>query len=466
MHAGWEALMAPRSVAVIGASATPGKPGHEVIRNIQENGFEGRVWLVNPRGGHIRGLAVQASIADLPCGVDLAIIILPAKDTLEALKACADRGVRSFVLAAGGFAEVDDAGHGIQTAISNLVRERKLCVLGPNTSGHVSTPQRFTSTFFPLGKIRKGRVSYIAQTGNFATHTMKHILTSEYFGVARVIGLGNKIGLDETDALDWLADDDQTHAVLMYLESVVRPRDFLRVAREVTRTKPVVALKSGATEAGRKAALAHTAALAAEDRLIEGLLRQAGIVRLRDYTQLVLMGKALSMVRLPRGNRVGFLAPSGAMIVTLSDLCSRLGLALPELAPESLDRLRSLSPPYIRMRNPVDIWAAATARGVEEAYREGMEILLQDPNIDAVVAVLLLTQDTGIPGSDFMIDLAHRYPDKPLLITFTAEKRYMDAFKEAMEPQGVPTFAQIEQPFEVLSVLSACRQALEGTENR
>ncbi len=309
-------------------------------------------------------------------------------------------------------------------------------------------------------------MSYIAQTGNFATHTMKHILTSEHFGVARVIGLGNKIGLDETDALAWLAGDDHTHAVLMYLESVVRPRDFLRVAGEVTRNKPVVLLKSGATEAGREAALAHTAALAAEDRLIDGLLRQAGIVRLRDYTQLILMGKALSMVRLPRGNRVGFLAPSGAMIVTLSDLCSRLGLALPELTPESLDRLRSMSPSYIRMRNPVDIWAAASARGVEEAYREGMEILLQDPNIDAVVAVLLLTGDTGIPGCNFIIELASRYPDKPLLITFTAEKRYMDAFKEAIEPQGVPTFPQIEQPFEVLSVLAACRQVLERTANR
>ena len=289
---------------------------------------------------------------------------------------------------------------------------------------------------------------------------MKHILTAEHFGVARVIGLGNKIDIDESDALEYLGEDPETTAVIMYLESIKRPRRFLEVASAVTRRKPVVVLKSGATEAGRHAAVAHTAAMAAEDRLVDALLRQAGIVRIWDYTHLILAGKALSMLPLPRGNRLSFLAPSGAMLVVLSDLCVRLGLEVPDLAPEGLQRLQEISPPFIRMRNPVDIWASASVKGVEFGYREGMEAVLKDPNIDAVVAVLMLTEDTGVPPFDFLVELARKYPEKPVLVTFSGDKRYEDECKAYIEPRGVPTFPEIEQPFEVLSILTRCARAM------
>jgi acetate---CoA ligase (ADP-forming) len=451
----------PASVAVIGASGNPGKPGHEVIRNILANNYAGRLFLVNPRGGEILGLPVCPSIASLPQGIDLAIIILPAKDTPKALRECAEKGIGQVVLSAGGFAEVDEDGATIQQEMIEIIQEKGIRVLGPNTSGHTSTPHGFTSTFFPLGKIRPGKVSYIAQTGNFATHTMKHILTAEHFGVARVIGLGNKIDLDESDALEYLGDDPETAAIIMYIESIKRPRRFLEVAREVTRRKPVVVLKSGSTEAGRHAAVAHTAAMVAEDRLVDALLRQAGIVRVRDYTHLILAGKAFSMLPLPQGNRLSFLAPSGAMLVVLADLCVRLGLAVPDLEPKTVQRLQDISPPFIRMRNPVDIWAAASVRGVEFGYREGMEAVLQDPNIDAVVAVLMLTEDTGVPPFDFIVETAAKYPKKPLLVTFSGDKQYEEECKAFLEPLGVPTFPEIEQPFEMLSILSRCAAAMK-----
>ena len=430
----------PKSVAVIGASSVPGKPGHEVIRNILANGYTGKLHLVNPKGGQILGMPVQPSIASLPAGVDLAIIILPAEASPQALRDCAARGIKHVVLSAGGFAEVDERRAQIQQELIDIVRKKGMRVLGPNTSGHTSTPHCFTSTFFPLGKIRRGRVSYIAQTGNFATHTMKYILSSEHFGVARVIGLGNKIDIDESEALEYLADDPETSAIVMYLESFKRPRRFLEIAREVTRKKPIVMLKSGSTEAGKHAAIAHTAALAAEDRLVDSMLRQAGIVRIWDYTHLILAGKALSMVPLPKGNRVSFLAPSGAMLVVLADLCTRLGLAVPELEPDTVQRLQDISPPFIRMRNPVDIWGAASVKGIELGYREGMEAVLKDPSIDSVVPILMLTKDTGIPSFDFIIELSKRYPEKPILVTFSGEKRYMEDCKGFVEPAGIPTF--------------------------
>ena len=304
----------PRSVAIIGASAVPGKPGHEVIRNILANGYPGKLYPVNPKGGKILGLDVLPSVADLPADCDLAVIILPAGATPRALRECAERGIRNFVLSSGGFAEVDAAGAEIQDELVRIIREKGLHVLGPNTSGHTSTPQAFTSTFFPQGKIRRGRVSYIAQTGNFGTHTLRYIMTGEHFGVARVVGLGNKIDIDETDALEYLGADPETAAILIYVESFKRPRRFLEVAGEVTRKKPVVLLISGATEAGRQAAVAHTAAMASPDRIVDGMLRQAGVVRIAEYSHLILAGKALSMLPLPRGRGISFLAPSGAML--------------------------------------------------------------------------------------------------------------------------------------------------------
>jgi acyl-CoA synthetase (NDP forming) len=450
----------PRSVAVIGASAVPGKPGHEVLRNILANGYPGKIYPVNPKGGKILGLDVLSSISDLPADCDLAVIILPAGVTAQALRECAERGIRYFVLSSGGFAEVDEAGARIQDELVRIIREKGIHVLGPNTSGHTSTPQAFTSTFFPQGKIRRGRVSYIAQTGNFGTHTLKYILTGEHFGVARVVGLGNKIDIDETDALEYLGADPETTAILIYVESFKRPRRFLEVAGEITRKKPVILLISGATEAGRQAAVAHTAAMASPDRIVDGMLRQAGVVRITEYTHLILAGKALSMLPLPRGNGVSFLAPSGAMLACLSDFCVRLGLEIPPLESATIDRLQAISPAYIRMRNPVDIWPAATSSGVEFAYREGMEIVLQDPATDAVVPVMMLTPETGAPDPGFIAELAGKYPHKPILVTFSGDKQCMDEYKAALEPRGIPTFQEIEQPFEVLSILARCRQAM------
>jgi acyl-CoA synthetase (NDP forming) len=453
------AFFEPRSVVIVGASFTPGKPGHEVIRNIAANGYRGRVFLVNPKGGELLGMKVYPTIATLPDGIDQAVIIVPARESPQALRECAEKGIRHVVLSAGGFAEVDRFGAQVQQELETILSEKKVRAIGPNTSGHTSTPHQFTSTFFPLGRIRPGKVSYVAQTGNFATHTMKYILTGEHFGVARVIGLGNKIDLEESEALQYLSDDPETRAILLYLESIKYPRRFLEVAREAARKKPVVILKGGSTEAGKHAAQAHTAAMASEDRLVDALLRQAGIVRIREYSHLILAGKALSMAPLPKGNRVGFLAPSGAMLVVLSDLCTRLGLEIPELEKENLKRLQEISPPFIRMRNPVDIWAAASVMGVEEGYREGMEAVLRDRNIDAVVPILLVTRENNV-SLEFIVDLVKKYPEKTILVTFTGDKHAMDECRDYLEPRGVATFPEIEQPFEVLSILARCQERI------
>jgi len=452
-------FLEPESVAIVGASASPGKAGYELVRNILANEFRGKIYPVNPKGGDILGLRAYQKVSDLPS--DLGIVILPAAGTAQALRDLTAKGVRNVVLLAGGFAEVDEAGASIQQELVDIIRTTGVRVLGPNTSGHTSTPHCFTSAFFPLGKIRRGSVSVIAQTGNFATHTMRHILADEHFGVCRVLGIGNKIDIDETDALELLASDPETRSIVMYLESFKRPRRFLEVAREVTRRKPLVMLKTGTSETGRQAAIAHTAAMASEDRLIDGMLRQAGVVRIANYTDLILSVKALSMLPLPAGNGVSFLAPSGAMLVSLTDLCCRLDLSVPTLSPATVNRLQEISPAYLRMRNPVDIWGSAGVHGVEFAYREGMEAALKDPAVDAVASVFMLTRANGVPSSyQFVLDLVEKYPKKPILISFSAENECAEECRAFLEPRGVPTFSEIEHPFEALSILMRCQRAM------
>jgi acyl-CoA synthetase (NDP forming) len=454
-------FLEPQSVAVIGASATPGKGGNDIVRNIQSNDYLGNLYLVNPRGGKILGVKVFRSIADLPEGIGLAVLVLPASASIPALKECAAKGMKSAVLVAGGFAEVDDQGEKLQKEILQVVRDTGMRVLGPNTSGLLSMPQHLAASFFPLGKIPRGNISYIAQTGNFATHTMRYIMSAESYGVARVVGLGNKVDVEESEVLEYLGEDPETKAIVLYLESFKKPRRFLEVARKVTRQKPVLLLKGGSTEKGAEAAVTHTAALAADDRLVRGALRQAGVVRLSKYSHLVLAAKALALMPLPKGRGVGVLAPSGAMAVCMADLCDRdLELRVPDLEEKTRIRLQSISPAFIRMRNPVDIWPSATVHGAGTAYREGMEAVLMDPGVNAVVSILMLTDETGAPPLDFIVDLARRFPEKPIYVSCSGEKKHMEAAKAFLEPRGVPTFWFAEEAFEAVNFAVQCWEAM------
>ena len=463
----WSALFEPESVAIIGASASPGRPGHEIIRNIQANKYEGRVHLVNPKGGEILGLPVTPSIDELPNGIDQAVVIVSAAATTAAVKQLAAKGVGTFVLAAGGYSEVDEHGEELQRELAQTIKDLGVRAIGPNTSGHISMPHHYTSSFFPLGWIRPGNISYIAQTGNFATHTQRYITSGENYGVARVVGLGNKIDMDEAEVLDYLANDEATKAIFMYLESFKRPREFMRAARAAAGKKPLFLLKGGTSKEGSQAAIAHTAALASDDRVVSAAMRQAGVTQLYDYSHLFNVAKAVSTMPLPKGNRISFMAPSGAMLVVLTDLCrQRLDLVVPDLLEVNRARLQAIGPDWLRMRNPVDIWGPAMVHGIEKAHREAIEAVMDDPNIDACIVVLVVVDEFGRTPLDFFVEMAHKYPDKPLYVTFSGVKERMEEAKAYLEPRGVPTYPYIEQPFEVLSILNRARVNMERARQR
>jgi len=451
----------PKSVVIIGASRTPGKAGYEIVRNILANEYEGKIYLVNPKAEEILGFKSYSSVKEIPDAIDLAVIIIPAAATVEALKECAEKEIKAVVIASGGYAEIGEEGANLQAEIVKIARESGFRIIGPNTSGLISTPCKLTTTFFPLGKIRRGPIAYVAQTGNFATHTMKWILTGENFGVSRVVGLGNKCDVDDAEVLEFLGEDPETKAIVLYIEGFKDARGLIEVAKKVSERKPIIALKAGRTVAGTQAALSHTASLASNDALVDAAFKQAGIVRVQNYNDLINAAKALAFQPIPQGNRVAILAPSGAMAVIAADACESMGLKVAELSEDTLLRIREISASWMTIRNPVDIWAAVQTQGVETAYRVGMEAVLDDENVDVVVVILLMTRETGPKSLDFIPEVSQRYRAKPVLATITGDKELYEKAKAFLESRSVPVFPPLEDAFEALAIMYRCRQAMK-----
>ena len=413
-----------------------------------------------PAGEEIMGLRSYRSVKEIPEPVDLAVFIVPAEKTLEPLRECAGKKVPAVVIASGGYAEVDHQGARLQEEILAVARASGMRIIGPNTSGLTSTPASLTTTFFPLGKVRRGPISYIAQTGNFATHTMKWIMTAENFGVARVAGLGNKIDVEDAEVLDYLGQDLETKAILMYVEGFRHPRRFLEVARKVTRKKPVIILKGGRTKAGAERAFSHTASLAGNDSVFDGAFKQAGIARVKRYVDLINVAKAVAFQPLPSGRRVASLAPSGALGVVAADSCESLGLKMGRHSGKSLEKLRKISASWVTISNPVDMSAITPILGPVEAYKAVVEILLQDEGVDAVVAILLASPKVPAEDYRFLPELSSQHPQKPIYVSFTGDKPSFDRARDFLEKNSIPVFVPLEDIFETLQVLGRCREAM------
>lgn len=444
----------PESLAVIGASKTPGKAGYEILRNLLANEYGGKIYPINPIEREIMGFKSFPSVKDIKEKIDLAVFIVPAGKTLEPLQDCAAKKVPAVIISSGGFAEAGEVGGALQNEILRIAKAHGMRLIGPNTSGITSTPANLTTTFFPLGKIRRGPISYIAQTGNFATHTMKWILTGENFGVARVAGLGNKIDVDDADILQYLGDDPATKAILMYVEGFRDARRFLRIAQEVTRKKPVIVLKGGKTEAGAERAFTHTASLAGNKKIIEGAFRQAGIVQVKRYIDLINVAKSVAWQPIPQGKNVAALAPSGALGVVIADAAEASGLKMVSFSGGTERRLREISASWVKISNPVDMSAITPILGRVKAYEAVVEILFQDEKTDIVVPVLLASGEDPMEEYSFLPKLATRYPQKTILLSFTGDKQVYEKMRHYLEEHSLPGFYPLEDIFEVLSVLT------------
>ena len=379
----------PSSVAVIGASRKRGSIGGELFRNLLEADFSGAAYPVNLRAEPVAGVRAYSSVEEIPELVDLAVICLPGEHVLEAAAAALRHGVRALCVISAGFAETGHDGLVRQERLLALVRLHGARLVGPNCLGIAVPALGLNATFAPRS-LPAGRIGFSSQSGALGLALLEKA-GERGLGFSAFVSIGNKADVSSNDLLEWWEDDPNTDLVLLYLESFGNPRTFARVARRLACRKPILALKAGSTAAGSKAARSHTAALAGSDAAVDALFRQAGVLRVRTLEELLDAAALLSHAPLPRGRRVGVVTNAGGLGILCADACEAAGLTLPELAPETRERLASLVPSESSLGNPVDLLGSATAA----TYEAVLPHVLADPNVDALVAIFVPPVVTG-----------------------------------------------------------------------
>jgi acyl-CoA synthetase (NDP forming)/GNAT superfamily N-acetyltransferase len=384
-HRGVEASLRPffdpRSVGVIGASAKPGSIGGALFRNLVEAGFTGRAVPVNRTGDPVAGVASVRSLSELAEPPDMAVVCVPGPAVLPAVDDVLAAGVKAVCVISAGFAEVGGEGVERQQQLLSKVRAAGARLIGPNCLGLAVPPRHINATFagaaFPGGVI-----GFSSQSGALGLTVLEHA-TSRGLGLSSFVSVGNKADVSSNDLLEYWEDDPTTELVLLYMESLGNPERFGRIARRVSRVKPIVAMKSGTTRQGARAAGSHTAALAGADSAVEALFRQSGVVRVRSLEELLDVAALLSSQPLPRGNRVAMATNAGGLGILCTDACVEAGLEPAEPSEQTKAALHALMPPEGSVENPVDMLGSATA----DTYRNVVPLLLSDPGVDAVIVL-------------------------------------------------------------------------------
>jgi acetyl coenzyme A synthetase (ADP forming)-like protein len=381
-------ILAPRSVAVIGASRQRGTVGAELYRNLLAVGFEGPVYPVNTGADVVQSVLAYPSVLDVPGPVDLAVIVVPAPHVVDVATECAAKGVRGLVVISGGFAETGPEGAARQAELLRVCRRSGMRLIGPNCLGVVNTAAgvRLDATFGP-NLPSPGRVGLLSQSGALGLAVIDHA-RERGLGLSSFVSIGNRADISPNDLLDYWEDDPGTDLVLLYLESFGNPRKFARTARRVARSKPVVAVKSGRTTAGRRATSSHTGALlAASDVTVDALFRQAGVIRADTLGEMFDIATLLAGQKLPAGRRVGIVTNVGGPGILCADACEAGGLEVPKLSDGLQAELAGFLPPEAGLSNPVDMLAAAPPA----AYERAVGLLRSSGEVDAVIVIFLPT---------------------------------------------------------------------------
>ena len=449
----------PSSVAVVGASRNPFKFGSIIVHNLKSLGYSGSLYIINPHAGdcEIQGIRCYRSIKSLNRPLDLAVIAVPSDAVPMIMQDCADGGVKNAVIISSGFSEVGELGKKKLDETLAIARRAGIRIVGPNTTGILSLGSRFTTTFVPLsGNLQNGSVAFISQTGMFAGVMLTYILTAERFGVSRVAGLGNKCDVDDSDILEYLYDDPDTRAVMIYMEGTTNGRRFLETARWFSNKKPIVLLKGGRTIIGAKAAFSHTGSLGSRYELVEDLFQREGIILASDMDEMIDYAKIFAYQELPAGARLGVVSVSGGAAVMASDIISELGLKLATVTQEELSGIQKLSPEWATVGHPLDIEPLMEKVGGNEAYMIGLETILRCPNVDMALLIVGL----GIFNEEMdakMVDVLApvlKNATKPLAVSLIGPRSHCDRAIALLEEMKVPTYISVTRAVKSLAALA------------
>ena len=452
MSNGLNALFKPSSVAVIGASARPGKIGNEVMRNLMKG--DRRVYPVNPNEAEIMGVKCRGSVEEIPGPVDLAIVALPAGASVEAVRGCVSKGVRAVVVSASGFGESGEEGRKREEELLKAVSGTSTRILGPNTMGLFVPSSSLDTLFISSERSSRpgpGTVALISQSGAVAVSFMEKAEASG-MGVSACVCVGNKCDIDELELMEYFADDDDTNSIALYLESFSDGRRFIEVSRRVSMEKPVVLLKSGRTPAGHRAARSHTGAISSSsDQVVDGVLHQAIVSRASDEESLVDMSRALSVIGHTHGGRVCIIASAGGFGVIGADItessdCPSLRMA--ELSEETIRSLKSIVPSFTSPQNPVDLTAGVT----DEMYDDALGVLQSDPGVDSIMMSLEL-QPPNVT-SELIGIAARRAASSTTPIVVSAFAKDQPSLLKEMARKNLVAYPTIRRSLRSLDVLA------------
>jgi acetyl coenzyme A synthetase (ADP forming)-like protein len=441
-------LLTPRSVAVIGASRQPATVGHQVLRNLLAGGFAGPVYPVNPGAAHVASVRAYPTVLDVPDDVDLAVVAVPAAAVLDVVEQCGRKGVAGLVVLSAGFDEVA-GGAGAQAAVRDRTRSHGMRLVGPNCIGVANTAVGLNATFSPYAP-RPGRIAMQSQSGALGIAVLERSARIG-LGVSSFVSVGNKADVSGNDLLQYWEDDPGTDVVLLYLESFGNPRKFSRIARRVSRRKPIVAVKSGRSTAGVRAASSHTAAMASPDVAVDALFRQTGVVRVDTLDELFDMALLLGSQPLPRGRGVAIVGNSGGPGILATDACDGAGLSVPELTPATQGALRQAVDPNAAVVNPIDLVASATP----EIYEQALRLVLADERVDAAVVICTPTFAAPPAGVAAVLARLAADQDKPLVGCFVAAPEISPLLRDDGTGAQVPTFASPEPAARALARAAA-----------
>ncbi len=445
------AFFRPSGVAVIGASEKPGKVGRVVLENIIKSGFPGAVYPVNPNHESVFGLPCYPSVSRIPETPDLAVIIVPAPSVVEVLEECGNSGIPAAVIISAGFKESGRDGYRRETELRETARRHGIRVLGPNCLGLADTFTPLNATFATRSPL-PGNVAFMSQSGALCTAVLGWSLEN-HLGFSRFISLGNKMDVDESDVLEELETDDNTSVIAAYLEGVKDGERFLETAARVGRSKPVVVLKAGVTQAGARAVSSHTGTLAGSEKAYNAAFRRCGALRAETVEDLFMLCRGFSSQPPPRGPKVGVITNAGGPGIIASDALERAGLSLASFTEETAKALRHGLPEAASVYNPVDVLGDAGP----ERYRLAVSRVLPDPGVDALLVILTPQAMTEVEETARVVAEEARGAEKTVFAVFMGGEESSRA-EEILREAGVPNF---QFPEEAVRTLKAMREYTE-----
>lgn len=448
-------LFFPRSVAVIGASTDPASIGGRLFENILSTGFTGPLYPVNPTAKVVRSVRAYPTIGEVPDTVDLAFIVVPQRHVLQVARECADAGVRGIVVISAGFSEVGPEGAALEHQLLEIVRDSGMRMVGPNCMGLLNTASsvQLNGTFAPVYP-PAGNVAMSSQSGALGIAILDYA-TRSGIGISQFVSVGNKADVSANDLLLAWEDDPQTDVITLYVESFGNPVRFSRLARRIGRRKPIVAVKSGRTSAGSRAASSHTGALASSDVAVQALFRQSGVIRVDTIEELFAAANLLSHQPIPAGSKVGIVTNAGGPGILAADALEGNGLGLPELSPGLQQSIRAFLPAEAAVRNPVDLIAS----GGPSEFEHATTLLLESGEVDSVMVIYVPTAPEGALGvAEALHRVQERYEGPVTLLSV-----FMHSGDSARNMQGSPGSRSIPTyPFPEAAAFALARAVGHG----